>query len=242
MTELPSGLLATVLALGGSFDASQSLNVPLALPTWQIVPANDAGNILEVKKGGEVSRMQMRTDPVAMLDEGSPKSDAQRVTIDAGTRLIPYRVATTEVYCLIRKIGDGTNPCLLDKDADGKFEASFRVAVMNGPSFYGAAIIRSAPEPIAPVRYHILDPDDRLAIFWVSVVYQGGDNLGVYYGPGEPTISLILRSKTSKGDFPRTVELLDGRFTILSVGKNGARIRIDQAIPAQPFRLTNGLI
>ncbi len=92
------------------------------------------------------------------------------------------------------------------------------------------------------VGYAVRPPDEIKGDFWVGIRYEQYFNIygnrmffTDYGGRGEKSSFTDFDKFKSKGPFPVTRSPMGAKLTVLATEPKGVRLRVDAAIPPQPF-------
>lgn len=221
-------------------------------PIWLVQPASDQGQELTVQVGEWITQTPLLPGGFAELVEDARDEQGRSAAL-SGDELFLRLVNGEQAFCTyasrrpgtpIGKIGSAeTDPCFIDRNGDGQFEVAARVRMLPPATIFAVAPVRERARPIPPVRYRRGDPSKTKHAYSVGVkfdgVYLGGAPVfKVYFGAGGGGIPVTGSMKLARNG---TADIFGARFTVLSRDKKIMRVRVDRAIPAQTFALSNGV-
>jgi hypothetical protein len=242
-----SGLILTLAVIASPALSSSFLGVEMADPVWMIEGGQDAGTEKIVKNGDLVTSARLIPGGVATLDSDFIDAEKGKVVIARNVDLFLYNVGSVHFYCSssATKIGGGLIPCLIDSDGDMRFDFSTKVALLPSTGRFGAAIpLNKKPTAIAAIGYHKLDAAAATTGQVIKIRVQGLERprYQAYFQVNDKEIPIRGLSASGKGVLPFSVELLGARFQTMSISGKEARIRIERALPSQPFQISNGVL
>jgi hypothetical protein len=221
---------------------------------WMIAP-NAPSPAPRLVKDGELL-VKNRLLPVAMarLEMDLAPSLAGSLSVSAKSQLYAVRSSTGEkVFCawetLVRAKNGVLTPntgistlCFLDKQSDGRFDASFEAFPGVGLPQIQMPMPKENKLVSVDLPYTMLPPDMFTGDLWVGLRYEqyfniyGNRMLMVAYGGRGKNQTLTNFSKfKSKGPFPLQVGALGAQLTVLAAGDDGSVIRIDRPISLPVF-------
>lgn len=224
---------------------------------WIVMPDNQRTPREVSVKGGELI-LKQRAMPFGLARLTGPAADPKgKFDLTAGTELFRLQ-SDVPIYCLAGKNaptgvakwllgGSTTHLCLVDADADGRFEGQFVTAsqVEGLPTLVGKRP-KTADPIIAPAAYAPAAPSSGTTQYWVGVEYQGKPllynrrNFTVSFGNGKDKGSLTDWVYTG-GTFPAEQTLLGAKWTVLALDGDQLKVRIDQSMPPQPFAIMHSV-
>jgi hypothetical protein len=252
--------ILSVFARGWAALALLALAAPAAAAAerevetvWRIGAASPPAAPVQVRSGGEIWRQPLVPEGVVILAGPAVTTRNGKTIIAAGRRLIKAR-SDVPVYCdldahkagagesfLMGSVGERT-ACLIDRDADGRFDGYFG----NKVQFEGFPVVRGRypdkADPIEPIAYAPADPAEAVRDHWIAVEYRGtglsGDRFFriAFYGPKDKSALSQWAALPSSG-LPAEATMLGGRFTLLAAGQGSVTVRVDRAMPEQPFNV-----
>jgi len=230
--------------------------------TWIVEPALDLGAEKLIKVGEVVSITRLLPERVVVLD-GPVLNEAGQAVLPGGEQLYSRGLEGNMAYCStsgrkMTKTGYGPpnssddDPCFFDTNGDGRFDKSFRIDTYNA-TIFGRAI-RYGKDVHVDGSYHEIPRTEWKQDTFIGVRYTAKP---IY--SGQPVFSVGLGGKeiplASHSDFARflgfsgpigtgiakegeqrRIEILGASFLILGINKDGLRVRVERAIPAQPFK------
>ncbi|MCE7797563.1 hypothetical protein LWE61_13510 [Sphingobium sufflavum] len=244
--KLSSGLVAGMVFLSPAMALARDSVAVL----WSI-QALDNPDLSErtVLDGEYVLRQKLLPMGLATLDGPAALTTGNRLHAKAGAQLVKASSDAGEAYCALEthrldKAGAqiansrGVTLCFLDANKDGRFESLFEV-----PG--GGVIVQGAvPDKRAAIDigYATRPVGEMARSYWVGIRYEqyfniyGNRMFFIDFGPEGQMTSLTDFAKfKSAGPYPQTFALLDSQFSVLEAQEKGIRLRVDKAIPAQPF-------
>jgi hypothetical protein len=218
---------------------------------WMVQPADSAAPA-EVEVGARdlILKQKLLPSGLARLT-GSFQDDGGKRSLGPGTQLFEVK-SDVPIYCVaglrepkgFEKFMKGDSRvqlCLIDTDADGRFDAYFEpVSMVPGlPTITGKR--PKSPRPMTPVAYEPAEPSALEKSYWVGIEYQGKPliydrrNFGISYGSDDSKGAVTDWIYTSGSTYPISKQLLGASFTVLGMSGDKLRVRIDQPMPPQPF-------
>jgi hypothetical protein len=225
---------------------------------WVIKSVEAPSGVRSVRSGENVLKQPLVPEGLVVLSSAAITTKNGKTTIPTGSRLIKAR-ADVPVYCdvnahkagaaemlLIGSITERT-ACLIDTNSDGAFDGYFG----NKVQFEGFPIARGkypkTPDPIRPLPYQPADPGQLARDYQVAIQYQGGAAFSgkhlfrvTFEGPKDKS-ALTQWSAVPGKALPRSTEILGAQLTLIENSGPGIRLRIDRAMPEQPFEVVRAL-
>lgn len=248
------GAALAVMATIGCSAAADAAPRQSLLTLWQVVPAPaDALGERMVADGDMVLRQALLPTGLAVLDDAVQDTGREKLSIAAGTQLVQASTGTGKAYCALAteradKSGArvenkrGTTLCLLDADGNGRFEGMFDTTGGVGLLMVQTEVPK-APRP-CDIGYTVRPAAEVKGDFWVGIRYEQYFNIygnrmffTDFGGRGEKSSLTDFDKFKSAGPFPITKEAMGAKLTVLAAEPKGSRIRIDAAMPAQPFAI-----
>jgi hypothetical protein len=205
--------------------------------------------------GAILWRQPLNAAALVTLQEDAVADDGTRL-LSAGDELFQIVINNNPIYCentppkptgLSKmmfgggKLADKSAICVLDNDRDGRFDNYVRKKIQ----FEGIPIVRNpfehSPKPLQPLKYQLRPAGSGLGQYWVGVRYASGQkpseplSFELVFGDHKDSSKLTERIAGSKGEFPRLLDVLGGKVTLLSVSDGVLRYRVEQIMPDQPF-------
>jgi hypothetical protein len=241
------GLVLTIAVIESPALSSSFLGVQMADPVWMIEAGQDAGIEKLVKSGDLVTSARLIPGGVASLDSDFIDTEKGKMVIAKDVNLFLYNVGSQKFFCSssFAKTDGGLIPCLIDSDGDMRFDLATKVALLPSTGRFGAAIpLNKKPTAIAAIGYHKLDAVARTTGQVIKIRVQGLERprYQAYFQVNDKEIPIRGLSASGKGVLPFSVELLGARFQTMSISGKEARIRIERALPSQPFQVSNGVL
>lgn len=225
---------------------------------WIVEPAPPPTAELSIAPDGLILKQRLLPMGLVELTEehriGKTGNKAGEV-LPAGTELILATGASKPVYCALRIKGpnvlsmlltpypSGSQRCFMDDNADGKFDRSFAATSSVKSVPHPSGIVPRDAAPTVSAAYRPKDVSAFTASYFVGVQYSGQAKIGTLrrfytvYGNdgdwGRFTADNIFTKRDR--DLPKTLEVLGSSFTVLGGEGKNVRVKVDRAIPAQPF-------
>jgi hypothetical protein len=242
-------LAVSAPALGRSF-----MGMPIADPIWLVQAAGDQGREITANEGEWVTRVPLLPGALAELTEDAVAAADGALVYPKGEKLILRMIGNSPGFCTIthRKVGktkvglpgsSGNDVCFFDSDGDDRFDASVRIKNFSGTTIFGASIPYRNRVPIRPAAFRRLERTQTDRPFFVGVkfsgVYLGGKpHLTVYYGADGAEMPVGTSMKLARDG---KIDILGASYSVLGREGHVIRLRVDRAIPAQPFQLSEGV-
>lgn len=219
---------------------------------WAVQPAEGRYPLeRDVADGEVVLRQKLLPLGLAVLGADVALPRGSRLVARRGAQLVRVGGPAGRIHCALETERTdrkgvvvpnktGTTLCLLDGDGDGRFEGAFE-----GTGSVTGVIVDALPpkQPVVvDVAYEKRPVEEFVGDYWVGVRYEQYFNVygnrmlfTDFGGRGAQESLTAFDTFKSKGIFPREVEALGAKLTILSAAPKGVRVRIDRALPPQPF-------
>lgn len=210
---------------------------------WMIEEAPASSEEREVMREDFVIQQRLMPFGVAQLTATDMPSG-----IDASlsaAQLVEIRAANALVFCdpeiRSQKLIGHAQPCFVDADRDGRFEAMFLTSSVTKGLLTIQGNRPKKPKAITPLSYKRLPPEDFKAEYLVGVQYRGNANpagnhvFEINFGTRDKMGALSDRFVVKRSKIPGSRTPFGGQFTILSESQAGIKIRIDRPFPSQPF-------
>ena len=213
---------------------------------WTILPATELPGERFIASNEWVIQQRLLPEGLFRL-EGAASVAGGLPLLQAGTQLIEIRAEGATIACDAvarrQKLVGASQFCLVDYDKDGAFDGIFPVAnISKGgglPTVQGAYPKKA--KVIEPVAYSRIDPSQIESSYFVGIRNAGKatiydwQNFQVCYGSGSKTDCLSAYSRTSASIFPQSFNALGAQVTVLAREDGKVRVRVDSAMPSQPF-------
>jgi len=223
-------------------------------PVWLVQAASDQGSEITANEGEWVTRTALLPGGLAELQEPAVSAADGSLVYPGDEKLVLRSIDDEPGLCTIthRKIdkakigapGSSSNDvCFLDTDGDGRFETSLRIKNLSGTSIFGASLPYRHRVALRPAAYRRLeasamDPPLFVGVKFSGVYIDGKPHFTVYYG-AEGHEAAVGKSMRLARD--GKIDILGATYSILARDKHMIRVRVEKAIPAQRFQLTEGV-
>ena len=245
-----TGAVVAVLLLGGAFSAATA-EAPGGSPgqmatRWVIEPIDPpAGERLLASKE-YVLKQRLLPTGLMRLPRAVGQAEAG-AELAAGTELIEVKSTAGIVFCegQIRSkkmIGGRLQVCFLDGDFDGRLESTFRSS-SQAPALVmiGGLMPKKRMALAAPIAIDRADPATSQLGTFVAIERRNFFNIYsresfmILFGSSEQQERITWPVQFKAAEMPKELDILGARFTALRETGGRMAIRVDQAMPAQPF-------
>lgn len=212
---------------------------------WMIEGSADIPKEMELKPRDYVFRQRLLPTAVAQTEgvgEGAPIAG-----VTDKTQLVEVKSLGVAVFCdpLVRaqKLIGHAQPCFVDADNDGRFEALFMTSSVTEGLLNIQGNRPKKPRAITPVTYKRLAADKFERQLFFGIQYRGNANVVSSHvfeynfgdiGAAEKD-AITNRFVVKRDELPVKRDVMGGSFTILSESTDGIVVRIDKPLPSQPF-------
>lgn len=242
------GLLATFIGLNSpvfaqriSFQTDWTINKPL-----EQYDRNDEGSAL-IKIANRDFFLRSRLLPkTAAILEGDIKNKKGKILASKGSELIGLKTSSGAIFCvasakgpdvgriLLLSLSKTRQYCMVDSDSDKIFDFYFRAKgeIKGLPILAGRTPKKT--KPVQDVAYSLIDPSKLSVIYFVGIQYRGSANLynqhvfDTVYGTEEKFGTLTRRITARRNDFPKTIQLLGGKFVVEGSENDSVNVRVYQ--------------
>lgn len=244
-------LFALAAASAGSAAPRQGVNL-----VWSIAPAENADLTEHTVKDGEiVLRQKLVPLGLAILGGDVIEPSGNKLVAKRGGQLVEAGFADGRAFCALDTVridksgvevpnNRGVTLCFVDRERDGRFDMTFEAAGAGG----GTGVIIQGTLPKTPqivdMPYEEHPVSELRGDFWVGIRYEQYFNI---YGNrmlmtdiGGRGVTMPLTSFAtfkSKGVYPQKVSVLGANITLIAPEEKGTRLRVENAMPTQPFAL-----
>lgn len=210
---------------------------------WVVQPSPPPAG--ERKLAGGEFVLKQRLLPLGLAELAS---DVQldSTTLIAGTQLIQAQTEGAKVFCTTtvakqKLIGAGFLPCLVDEDGDGDFEGWF-----SGVSQTKGLLTLSGRRPkkhkaLAETRYTVVPPVTMRERYFVAIERRNYFNIFsresfmIAFGRESEMERLTTPVSFKSSEMPKEITVMGARFTALGEADGKLTVRVDRAMPVQPF-------
>lgn len=234
------------LAAFGAFAAAPAQAEKVELyAIYQIEAAELPTGNLALSAGDYVLKQRLVPMGLAVIDEPAMVAKPER-RLEAGTQLIAVGHPKHRLFCdatrYKKKANDTALACLADTDGDDRFDASFKGLSMTGAiiSLQGRLNLEKL-HPIEPVSYRSVEPNEFDQNLFVAIQRRNFFNIysresfTIEFGNSEFTEELTRPIQFKNEEMPKEMTVLGSRFTALSETDGVMTVRVDRAMPPQPF-------
>jgi hypothetical protein len=239
--KLYSGAIVSVAAMTVAPARAQSMRM-----VWIVEAADAPREELSLAGGEYILKQRLLPPGLAVLD--------QTVTVGkndvvAGTELVKV-TAPVPIFCVAevprqKMLGASFQPCFMDSDADGDFDAWFKiVSQVNGLLSFSGQVPRRV-QPMTETAYKktaVASMHDRYFVGierrnWFNI--YGNESFTIAFGKEGGSVERLTDFiKFKSKDLPRDVEIMGSRFSALAEVDGRMRIKVHSAMPVQPFGVT----
>lgn len=214
--------------------------------TWWIEPAAPPIGVRQLASKEHVLKQRLLPSGLVRLSRPVTTSEAG-FNLAAGTELLEVDGGPGAIFCDARLhsvglIGGSPQGCFLDSDRDGRFDATFRTA-SQAPALVmitGRMPRRTTPLP-SPIAYSRADPATSTLGAFVAIERRnyfniyGRENFMIAFGTAEKQERITDPISFKTTDLPKQMTILGSSFTALSEAEGRMAVRVDAAMPRQPF-------
>ena len=210
--------------------------------TWWLEPSAPPPGIRHLAGKEHVLKQRLLPAGLAKLGRAVSKAEAS-FDLPAGTELIQVKGGTGPIFC------DGqlqkAQGCLLDSDSDRRFDSAFRtwsqtpaLVMINGPMPTKLMTLAS------PIPYENLDPATSTLDAFVAIERRnwfniyGLESFTILFGSSNKQERITDPVQFKSTELPKQLNILGSNFTVLSEKDGRMAVRVDVAMPRQPFRVT----
>lgn len=206
---------------------------------WQLQPMGQLGE-LQVVEGNMF--LQQRLVPYRMVRLTEKAQWSKKAAVDAGTYLFAVWQDDGQMAWCTTKDQSGSHvakslfipmldrrPCLVDKDADGRFDSYFMVFDKYGSALTPSGNLSSAKPLVAPAAYASAPPTEfpvvrAFAYSLLNVANPDKRAIDVMYDNGRGFTQMVNTSPNSTPDAPVALNLV---AHVLSVEGKTAQINVE---------------
>lgn len=234
--------LAVALMVGG-LAATPGLAQRAQLSTiWWLEPSAPPPGIRHLAGKEQVLKQRLLPAGLTMLGRTVSKAEAS-FDLPAGTELIEVKGGPGPIFC------DGqlrqSQGCFLDSDGDGRFDASFRTwSQTPGLVMINGRMPKKLVSLASPIPYSTLDPATSTLDAFVAIERRnwfniyGLESFTILFGSSAKQERITDPVQFKSSELPKRVHILGSDFTVLSEKDGRMAIRVDFAMPRQPFGVT----
>jgi hypothetical protein len=189
--------------------------------------------------------IKQRLLPSGLAELVEPTTLKSGVSLPAGTQLLEVQTASAVVYCAERTVFSfvgSAQICLIDSDHDGRFESWFTArSATNGIITISGQFPKRPKLLTSTTAYRAVEPSQFKSDLFVAIQWRDYITLSavesflVVFGREGETSALSAPHSVKSAELPREVAVMGSRFTALSKTAGKLRVRVDAAMPHQPF-------
>lgn len=240
MKSIAAGPIVALALLSAAPAGAQSRDLSTL---WVIVPsAPPAGE--RTLAGGEFV-LKQRLLPLG-LAELAADATLGAATLPAGTQLIEAQTEGAKVFCASevakqKLIGAAFQPCLVDEDGDGDFEGWFSGVSQTKGLLTLAGRRPKKPKLLGETRYTVVPPTTMRDVYFVAIERRNFFNIYsresfmIAFGHEGQIERLTTPASFKSAEMPKELTVMGARFTALREADGKMTVRVDRAMPAQPF-------
>lgn len=198
----------------------------------------------DIKREDYVFKQQLL--PTALVELVADQSPVLPGGLTNGAQLIEIKTANAIIYCdpniRAQKAIGHAQPCLVDTDADGKFDGMFLTTSVTKGLLTVQGNRPKTPKVIAPLAYRKIPSESFAFKLFVGIQYRGNANpvgnhiFQINYGDDTKVGSLTERLVVAKKDIPgASRQWFGGAVTVVSETPTGVRVRVEKVLPSQSF-------
>lgn len=237
-----------LLALAAAASAANAEPSRRMSTVYEIQPGAAPEGERELASKDWVLKQALLPKGLAELTEPAELKPGEPI-LPVGLRLIAVDSEVAVVRCVAarqpQKLVGHAQPCFVDADRDGRFEAHFFTTSDVAALLTISGRVPKSPRPLArPVAYRDIDPVFNDPPLFVGIQRRnyfniyGRENFMIVFGSegdtGEITAPVWIKAK----ELPKELQVMGARFTALGEAAGRLRVRVDAAMPRQPFGIS----
>jgi hypothetical protein len=209
---------------------------------WLIEPAAIPEGTRHLSSKELVLKQRLLPTGISVLEKSVTKAEAGK-DVGAGTELIEVAGGAGATFC------EGAiaplQACFMDANSDGAFDTAFLVRSQTPKLVMVSSRMPKRTYTLsAPISYTRGNPADSKLGTFVAIERRnyfniyGRENFMILFGTdkSQERISDPVGFKTS--ELPKRMNILGAEFEALSEADGKLAVRVDKAMPAQPFGVT----
>ena len=214
--------------------------------SWWIEPASPPAGVRHLVSKEPVLKQRLLPSGLVRLSRSVAAAEAG-FDLAAGTELIEVTGGPGPIFCdgrleAIKFVGTSPQGCLLDQNADGLFDASFRVASQTPALVTINGRMPKKLRPLAnPIPFERVDPATSNLGAFVAIERRnyfniyGRENFMIAFGSGDHLERITDPIGFKSSELPKQMSILGSSFTALKEENGQLAVRVDAAMPHQPF-------
>lgn len=214
---------------------------------YVIQPGDVPAGTRELSSGDYV--VKQRLLPTGLAELAEPVTLKPGATVPAGTQLVEVQAEAAAVRCVAeraaQKMIGHAQPCFVDADRDGRFESWFSTSSTTKGILTITGRVPKQPTMLdTPVAYRTIDPALHKPELFVGIQRRnyfniyGRENFMIVFGHEGETSELTTPQWVKSAQMPKELGIMGARFTALSETAGKMQVRVDAAMPKQPFGVT----
>lgn len=216
---------------------------------WWIEPAAPPPGVRFLASKEQV--LKQRLLPIGLVRLGrSVTSSEAGFDLAAGTELIKVNGGPGPVYCngrlqVTKFVGASPQGCFIDQNGDGSFDATFRmISQTPGLVMINGRLPKKLTPLASPIPFQRVDPTSSTLDAFVAIERRnyfniyGRENFMIVFGSAAHQERITDPIGFKSSDLPKQMSILGSSFTALKEEKGRLAVRVDAAMPRQPFEVT----
>ena len=209
---------------------------------WWLEPIAPPAGIRHLAGKEHVLKQRLLPSGLTRLDRTVAKAEAS-FDLPAGSELIEVKGGPGKIFC------DGqlkqSQGCFVDGDGDGRFETAFRTYSQTPALVMINGRMPKKTMPLAaPIPYTVLDPATSTLDAFVAIERRnwfniyGLESFTILFGSSTKQERITAPIQFKSTELPKQVNILGSSFMVLSEKDGRMAVRVDAAMPRQPFGVT----
>ena len=238
---------AVVLLAFGSVAAAPASAQRAELATsWWIEPASPPEGIRFLASKEPVLKQRLLPSGLVRLGRSVASPEA-KFDLAAGAELIEVTGGPGPIFCdgryqSVKFVGISPQGCFVDQNGDGQFDATFRMMSQTPALVMVNGRMPKKLQPLAsPIAYQRVDPATSGLGAFVAIERRnyfniyGLENFMIAFGSGDHLERITNPIGFKSSELPKQMAIMGSSFTALKEENGRLAIRVDAAMPRQPF-------
>lgn len=243
--EMKSNIMMRIgaMILAAMLPSAASAQSRALSSIWMVQPTATPAGERALASGEFV--LKQRLLPLGLAELGADTT-VGAATFPAGTQLIEAQTEGAKVFCAAqvarqKLIGAAFQPCLIDQDSDGDFDGWFNAVSQTKGLLTIAGKWPKKPKALAESRYAVVPVQTMRDEYFVAIERRNYFNIFsresfmIAFGREGQLDRLTSPVSFKSAEMPKEVTILGARFIALGETAGKMTIRVDAAMPAQPF-------
>lgn len=236
----------TLLALGSLVAAPAAAQRAQLATSWWIEEAAPPEGVRFLASKEPVLKQRLLPSGLAKLTRSVADAETG-FDLAAEAELIEVSGGAGPIFCdgrlkTVKFVGTSPQGCFVDQNGDGLFDAAFRM-MSQTPAF--VTINGKMPKklrPLAtPIPYQRVDPATSTLGAFIAIERRnyfniyGLENFMIAFGSGDQMERITDPIGFKSSQLPKQMSILGSSFTALKEENGRLAVRVDAAMPRQPF-------